>query len=275
MKGAQMPIRIEDDATYHGGEGVSKSGLWKLWSKTPYHFRFGAKKETTALDVGKAAHLAILQPELFEGAVIRGPADRRGNKWKEAQDFADFSKAILLTQDDYDQCLAIRELAATCAELDVLRGGEHIIETSAYHVDEETGVLVKTKPDVYSVQHKIIADIKNMADASFDAFRRDIPKFGYHMQEASYTDIWSNGSGYDVDGFLFVVMEKSDPPMLAVYELDAPAVAEGHAIYREALRRYAECERTNTWPGYPSGVQRIGLRDRWAYKMTTPPEGME
>lgn len=268
-----MPIKIETDEEYHGGEGVSKSGLWKLWSKTPYHYRFQKQKESDALEVGKASHIAILEPERFDGAVVRGPADRRGNKWKEAQDFATFSHAILLTEADYDMCLAIREVAAACTALDVMREGEHIIETSAYHVDEETGVLVKTRPDLYNVRHKLIADVKNMADASANAFSRDISKFGYHMQEASYTDIWSKGSGHDVDGFLFIVFEKSDPPMLAVYELDAPAVAEGHAIYRDALAKYAECAKADQWPGYPVDVQRIGLRNRWDYKLTEPPRG--
>lgn len=268
-----MPIKVETDEEYHAGEGVSKSGLWKLWTKTPYHFMYVEDEEKPHFTIGKAAHVAILEPETLESRVTRGPEDRRGNKWKEAQDFAAYSKTMLLTASDYDLALAIRDLAATSPELAAMRQSETIVETSAYHVDEETGVLVKTRPDMFNIDMRVICDIKNMADASADAFSGSIAKFGYHMQEALYSDVWARGSGHDVEAFFFVCFEKCTPPTLAVYELDEAAAREGHAIYRDALKRYAECERAGQWPAYPAGVQRIGLRNRWAYKMTTPPEG--
>lgn len=270
-----MPIKIESDEEYHAGEGVSKSGLWALWNKTPFHFKYGVREEKPAFDVGKAAHIAILEPERLEHSVTKGPKDRRGNKWQEAQDFATHANTILLTAGDFDTVMLIRDLAATCPQLDIMRDGGFITETSAYHVDEETGILVKTRVDLYNPKHKLICDIKNMADASPSAFSRDIAKFGYHMQEAHYSDVWEKGSGHEVDGFFFIVFEKSDPPMIAVYELDAAAVREGHALYRAALTKYKECEDAGEWPGYSPDVQRIGLRSRWDYKLTEPPEGSE
>ena len=203
-----------------------------------------------------------LEPERLETSVFKGPADRRGNKWKEAEDYANFAQMILLTEADYNMALLIRDLAATSEHLDIMRDEGPIVETSAYHVDEETGVLVKTRPDIYNPKHKIIADVKNMADGSADAFSRSVGQFGYHVQEAMYSDVWSKGSGYEVEAFFFICFEKSEPPMLSVFELDANAVAEGHAIYRAALAKYAECERTDAWPGYPNKVQKIGLRKR-------------
>lgn len=265
-----MPIKIEDDASYHAGEGVSKSGLWTLWSKTPFHYRYGVRESRPQFDVGKAAHIAILEPERLETSITRGPVDRRGNKWKEAQDFAEFHKTILLTEGDFEQVMLIRDLAATSSILDTMRDGGAIVETSAYHVDEETGVLVKTRPDMYNPKHKIICDIKNMADGSAGAFSRDVAKFGYHVQETMYSDVWEKGSGNEVEAFVFVVFEKSEPPMLAAYELDSDAAKEGHAIYRAALAKYAECLKADNWPGYPDEVQRIGLRSKWDFKMVEP-----
>ena len=265
-----MPIKIETDEEYHGGEGVSKSGLWEIQTKTPFHYKFGVKPERTALAAGTASHMAILEPHRIEGEVIKGPADRRGNKWKEAQDFAAFSGGILLTEGDFDTVLRIRDLSDSVPALRIMREGEVIVETSAYHVDEETGMLTKTRPDMFNVDKRLICDIKNMADASPAAFSRDTERFGYHMQEASYTDIWSKGSGYDVEAFFFVVFEKSDPPMVAVYELDANAVAEGHALYRSALAKYAECFNADHWPGYSEDVVPISLRGNFSYKLTTP-----
>lgn len=270
-----MPIVPQTDEEYHGGEGYSKSFLHKAWTKTPFHAKFGKRKETTALAVGKAAHIAILQPELLDTSVTRGPAARaNSNVWKEAQDFADHAGTILLKPEDHDTVMLIRDLAAMVPEIVLMQSGDQYTETAAYHTDEETGLLLKTKPDIYSIEHRIIGDVKNMADASYLAFQRDIGKYGYHMQHAVYEDVWTKGTTLPVDGFFFIVFEKSDPPMVACYELLPSAIREGYEQYRAAVELVAKCEETGEWPGYPSGIQKIGLR-RFDHKLTPAPEGPE
>lgn len=266
-----MPIIRNTDEDYHRSEGVSKTGLWSLYTKTPFHYRHVVRKPSQAFDIGKAAHIAILEPERLEAAVMRGPIDRRGNKWKEAQDEADHFGRLLLTEKDHDMALAIRDTAAANATIRQMQSGEFMNETSAYHVDEETGVTVKCRPDIYNATHRLIGDVKNMADGSAQAFMRDAGKFGYHVQDALYTDVWSKGAEMEVDGFFFIVFEKSDPPMVACYELDAPSVEEGYAVYRAALARYVECREANDWPGYPSDIQRIGIKP-WDYRVLPAPK---
>src|SRR5690606_11161753 len=146
----------ETDVEYHGGEGVSKSTLWKLETKSPFHARYVKQEHRPQFSFGHAAHIAILEPERLEASVIRGPVDRRGNKWIDAQNYADSIGAIVLVEKDYDNCMLIRDLADGIPELAVLRGGNHITETSAYVVDEETGLLKKTRPDFYSIDHRIM-----------------------------------------------------------------------------------------------------------------------
>lgn len=264
----------EPDHEYHSGPGVSRSTLWTLYDKTPYHARYGAQRESHAFAIGKAAHIAILEPHRLETCVMRGPEDRRGNKWRDALDEANAYNRILLTESDHDHALLIRDLADTVPELRVMRQGDALVESSAYHEDEETGILTKCRPDIYNRKHKLMADIKNMADGSPQAFQRDVGKYGYHLQHAMYSDVWAKSTGMDVDGFFFIVFEKSDPPLVAVYELKPSAVAEGYAIYRQALERYAECHRNDDWPGYQSGVSRIGLR-RWDHRLTEAPQDAE
>lgn len=264
-----MPIKVETDDEYHGGPGVSKTTLWTLHSKTPFHARYGARKESHAFDIGKAAHIAILEPHRLETSVMdSGMKDRtQRNAWRDRQDEADSRGAILLTSPQYEQALLIRDLADTVPELQIMRQGETYIETSAYHTDEETGELVKCRPDIYNKTHALMADVKNMNSAGPIAFQKSLGEYGYHVQHAMYSDVWARGTGLPVDAFFFIVFEKSEPPLVAVYELSPATVAEGHAIYRQALERYAECVRNNEWPGYGTGVQRVDLK-RWDYKLT-------
>jgi hypothetical protein len=265
-----MPIKIETDEEYHSGEGVSKSTLWKQETKTPYLARFGKKQDADHFAYGKAGHIAILEPETFEARVSRGPDVRRNTReWKLFEDFCNSAGTIPLKGEDYDNVLTIRDLADGLPAIEIMRNGTPIVETSAYHFDEETGVLVKTRPDMYN--HGIILDLKVMADASPFAFQRSVGKFGYHMQHALYSDVWEKGSEMPVDAFFFVVFEKSSPPQVAVYELTPASIAEGHARYRHALAKYAEYLATDNWPSYPLTTQKLGLR-KYDYRLTEPPE---
>lgn len=265
-----MTIIANSNDAYHESEGVSKSGLWTLYTKTPFHFRYVERKASNAFDLGAAAHTAILEPEEYEARYYRGPDDRRGNKWKEAQDFAAFSNMECLTSGDYDMALVLRDTAMTCIPLQLMLDGEAIRETSAYHVDKETGITVRCRPDIYNPKHKLIGDLKTTADASPAGFQKAVGSFGYHVQEAIYSPTWAQAGGGEVEGFFFIAVEKSEPPIVAVYELDAAAVAEGHAIYRKALAKYAECAAADHWPGYSDEVQPLSLR-RFDYRETEAP----
>lgn len=269
-----MVIKIQTDEEYHGGEGVSNSTLTKLINKSPFHSRYEAYKAQHHFDIGKAAHIAILEPERLEDAVMCGPIDRRGNKWKEAEDMAEHFGKILLVEKDYETALLIRDLSMTIPELELMRRDpDHMIETAAYHEDEETGMLTKCKPDFYSPSLSAILDIKNMADASPDGFRSSVGRFGYHMQDAMYSDVWAKGSGMQVDVFFFLVFEKSSPPCYAFYELTPSAKNEGYEMYRLALKKYAECHENNHWPAYGDGIRKLNLK-KWDYKATIPPADM-
>lgn len=267
-----MPIVQESDEEYHAStDSVSKSGLWELWTKTPFHYRYGKKEFKPQFSIGKAAHIAILEPERFEEAVCRGPATRRGNAWKDAEAFAAHAQMILLTESDFELALLMRDTADTIPQLQQMRRGNYIVERSAYHVDPETGVEVRCRPDQYNLDNKIILDLKSAASAAYPDFQRAVGQFGYHVQDAVYSDVWPNAGGGDVEGFFFLVIEKSEPPTFALYEIDAAAAKEGHAVYRAALEKYAQCAAKNEWPGYPTDIQTINLR-RWDYHLTEPPQ---
>ena len=270
-----MPLVNEPNEAYHASDPVSKTTLWTMWSKTPFHARFGVRKPTSATEFGSAAHLAVLEPDAFEARVYRGPDVRKNtNEWKRFEDMCAAHHAIGLKPDEYDLVIAIRDTAHTIEPLRIARSGQTLVEQSAYGTDPETGIAYKTRPDLFNVPHGIMLDLKNMASASAGAFQRDVGKFGYHVQRAMYPEVWENATGMAVEAFFFVVLEKSEPPTFACYELSPSAIAEGHAIYRSALSRYAECLRNDDWPGYPSGVQMIGLR-KYDYRLTPAPDGEE
>lgn len=266
---------IPNDA-YHAGPGISKSGLWTIHTATPAHYKFPPEREetsatTAAKDMGHACHVAILEPESFEAQIMRGPADRRGNNWKDAQAEANNTKRTLLTLSDYDTVLAIRDACHANARIySILTTGKREIEHSGYWIDEATGQLCRCRPDLYRADLGVIVDLKSTASAHPDAFARSVINYGYHAQEAHYSDGY-RALGRQVEGFLFLAWEKKSPLAFALYELPPSIVDEGRAIIRKALTTYDECARSDRWPAYGEEVQELSFK-RWSYTLTEAPE---
>ena len=259
---------------YHEGPGVSKSGLWTIESKSPAHYKFGKRETAQHFDFGEACHLAILQPNEFEKTVLRGPDDRRGNKWKDLVEACEISGKLLLTSGDYDKTLAIRDAVHADPWINsIVTSGEPIIEASGYFTDPVTGELCRVRPDLYRKDLRGILDVKSTASAHPDAFAKSVVNYGYHAQEAFYSDGWQS-LGMPVDWFAFLTFEKEEPFAFAVYELPPSIVDEGRALMRKALDTYAECKRNNHWPAYGEGVQELSFK-RWAYRATEAPSVLD
>ena len=261
---------------YHAGPGISKSGLWTISQKSPAHYKFGERKPNKVFDMGEACHHAILHPEEFETRVIRGPDDRRGNKWKDIVEActvegSDMFGKLLLTSGDYDTALAIRDTVHADPWINgIICGGKPMIEASGYFVDPATGELCRVRPDLYREDIGIHLDAKSSQSAHPDAFARAVVNYGYHAQEAFYSDGWQ-ALGKPVNGFVFLAFEKEPPYAFAIYELPPSIVDEGRALMRSALDTYADCKKRDQWPSYGEGVQELSFK-RWAYRATTAPE---
>lgn len=265
---------------YHAGPGISKSGLWTIHTKSPAHYKFPPQKDEdstqakAAKDFGTACHIAILEPADFEKRVFRGPADRRGNKWTDAEEFCRSEKKTLLIASAYDDVIAMRDAVHADAWINsVITGGKPEIEASGYWIDPATGELCRCRPDFYRADLKIMLDLKSTQSAHPDAFARAVDNYGYHAQEAHYSDGW-RALGREVDGYVILAWEKQSPYAFAVYELPPSIVEEGRAIIRRSLDRYSQCRKAKRWPSYGEGVQELSFK-RWHYRLTEAPNALD
>jgi hypothetical protein len=258
-------IQNLSNTDYHSGPGISKSGLWTIHSETPAHFIGNIRKETKAKTFGSAAHLAVLEPHLLERMYGCLPKGHNGTTvaGKAATRAVQERGQTPLKYEEYEGILKIRDnLHADPLIQKILKGA--VYEQSAYWVDEETGELCRCRPDIANRGMKILADVKTCTDASSFAFSKSIEDWGYHVQDPFYSDGWENAGGGDVDAFVFIAIESTAPYLFQVYELDVTDKDQGRMIYRQALRRYADCKRNGVWPGYPGGVKTI-TRPKWAH----------
>jgi len=249
---------------YHGGEGISKSGLWKLHTKSPAHYRAEVMEETDAMKFGTAAHMALLEPEKLERFYARLPDayDGRTKAGKDLLAAIEASGVVALKAAEFDAVLAIRDkLHAEPLIKKALAGAQ--FEYSAYWIDDVTGELCRCRPDAYNPGLRLMVDLKTTVDASPSAFPKSVANFGYHMQQAWYRDGWEAAGGGEVDAFVFIAVEKTAPFAYAIYDLNPTDEAIGRMLCREALDKYAACKRADDWPAYPTGVQSLSL-PAWA-----------
>lgn len=252
---------LEED--YHRSPGLSQSMLKLLGTEGgPAKVRYGIRHETRAQKLGRAAHLAILQPDLFDQRYRVTELTREGTKaWAEEEQAA--MGRTLLKRADYDKAWAMRDAVFRWSEVArELLTGTVAVEQSFYWHDVRTGVLCRGRADAVSQDYHVIIDLKSAEDASMGGFRRAVRTWGYHLQAAHYLDGWSLAGGWRPTDFLLIVAEKEPPYLTASYTIDPVDLDAGRDEIARMIDLYLECDASGEWPGYEPGLQQLSLSQR-------------
>lgn len=275
---ARVPIR-PDPGVYSGvpyseyetWDGINHSTL-KWFSRSPAHarqYRVKPPEPSAALALGSATHVAVLEPDRFADAYARGiKVDRRFKQGKDewARFVTENRNRIVLPPEEYDLCHRLKEAVwshETAADILRAPGGN---ELSTFWVDPETGTPCRSRLDALRLLYgwTFIVDLKTAVDASPAGFSRAAANYAYAEQAAMYLD---GLSALDPRArrFVHIAVEKDEPCVVAVYELDEQSIEEGRRAYRAHLGQYVECLKTNLWAGYGDGIIPLSL-PRWSFK---------
>jgi hypothetical protein len=267
---ADIPIE-----TYHSfGRYISSSGLCEF-KRSPAHYRAYLRKAFEPSDaqlIGTAVHQRLLEPEVFAQNHILGPEveDRRSKVWK---DFvaANPDRQVWRAKD-WERINRTADNIANHPRVKPLLVGAKI-EQSIFWIDAETGVPCRCRPDILFADG-LCPDIKTTKDASPESFQYAIRDYSYHMRLAFYIDGIAAVLGLKQDTGILIAAEKEDPYAVVPYVLEPDAkyrvdpIEQGRKEYRELLKRYAECERTNSWPSYTTDFVGISLPSGENYRIT-------
>jgi len=247
------------DSDYHQGPGLSKTDLGLLL-RSPAHYKGREeRKETAALILGSAVHMAVFQPEEFDKKYAVKPegmsfATKKGKDWRALHD-----DKIILAFEDAKVCENIK-LAVRLHPIasNLLSDGE--AEVSGYWYDPEAPeILCKLRADWINKSKGIILDFKTCQDAREHVFKRDAYNLGYHMQAAWYLYGVSQITRREHRDFYFIAVEKNSPYAVAVYKASDEMTTEGLKDCAKALGIYKRCVAGDNWPGYPEEITDLGL----------------
>lgn len=239
--------------TYQKIDRVNWSSLKHL-ARSPAHYRAVLTtpiEDTDAMRLGRATHLATLEPEKFAArwAVWEG-GRRYGKEWDAFR--KQHEGLEILKQDEHAEVLAMAEAARRDEYAGrYLRGGQAEVAVLWQH----EGVDCKARLD-FAADVGAIVDLKTCRDASPEAFGRSAWNLTYYGQAAFYVDGYRAATGKELP-YLIVAVESAAPYVVQTYVVPERVLDRGRALYRELLEKLAACRRTNHWPGYGQGPMEL------------------
>lgn len=217
---------INDENYYDDKRYVTNSMLSKLYQSPDKLAAYlsGQKDFNEAFAIGDAVHKGILEPHKLKMAVwdnsmlpspdqtLRANVNKEWlNKFKEKN-----TDSIILTSKEYNDVMGMIDSINRREEvMSEIRGAKY--ETIA--LKWINGVPCKAKADI--IQGSTIIDIKTTNNVELNDFKNSCIDYGYFRQAAFYLNM------FNASKFKFIVVEKSAPYRVAMYEMSIESINKG------------------------------------------------
>lgn len=247
------------DDYYHSTPGfISKSSLSVLNDSPFKFFNRVPMTQTPAMKMGTALHCAILEPEKFKQTYKLMPEVRV----KTLKAYKDAVKEnpemeVLNGSDASNLTGMIGAVMSNDAarELLSLYGW---CEVSGFHKDQGSGVNLRHRFDKLT-KCGIGIDLKKTQSVNPEEISKTIFKYGYHMQDALYSDAYKEITGHELNQFYFIFVEEKYPHQVAVVYLDDVSKQVGRDEYKNLLADYSFYSANPDKVNNNSGVDMVSL----------------
>jgi len=281
---------------YHSPEFPQASGsvLAAIHADCPAAWRYGEPKESACMAEGISAHVALLEPALFESKYARGidPADYpnalvtgkdlegfcrdsgiKGYSGKKKEELIDFIIGLGEKVEILD--IIERDHAAHCAENNIEVIPAKVFDTVKKMRDV---IFLNGYGDLLADGHTEMSLINEDSDLKcrFDF----VGSYGiqpvivdYKTTSSAHPELFGAQAHrmhywlkmalqrdlfvdyYGVEPRVILLAQSTKPPYLVqAYELTKDQIAVGREQYMEAHRLYNRCIESNAWPAYSGGI---------------------
>jgi len=237
--------------------------------RSPQHYRhalLAQHHDTDAMRIGRAVHIAALEPDRYRAEVAVWDGGRRaGKNWGAFQ--IDHADREIVTLAEHERIADIaRAVRSNADAARYLEHGRHEVtmlwEASEPETEALPGWRFDCKSRLDAMSPLAVIDLKSCRDGSPDGFGKAAWSMGYHCQGAYYVDANECVTGVRLP-YVLIAVESAPPHVVQVYVVPEAILELGRETYRACLRRLAECQRTNAWPGYYDSETFLTL-PRWA-----------
>lgn len=219
----------------------------------------GDRDESSRADLGSAAHARLLGGD--RAIVVVDAEDWRTKEARKQRDDAREAGLIPVLAKDEESITAMHGEARRV--LDTF--GEGTAEQTLLWQDSKSGVWCKSRPDWLSASRELVVDYKTASTADPGSWIASaLYSGGYDLQAALVLRGLEAILGEAQREFVFLVQEIDPPYLVSRIALGPDAIDLANRKVGAACRIWAECLRTNTWPGYD---ERIHWADSPAWRL--------
>jgi hypothetical protein len=237
---------------------------WKWAQNHPQevklHFDFGNAFELALLDKGNFEKgVAILQSTAWvakameEKPELKVPKNSACYKAEESK-FLAANEGKYIIPDVGDQSFEVVEYMLESCYRDstiqkLIKNTEY--QLSLFWTDEQTGVNLKTRPDICKRKKNVIVNLKTTNDGSPEAFSRELAKYDYPLQASiEMRGCVESGLMPQIDNYFWLVVEKVPPFNATLYEFEQGDMHYSSDELDYLLRRIQRAREENLYPGY-------------------------
>lgn len=204
--------------------------------------------DTKSKALGRLAHTLILEPHKLDSHYIASKyAEYRTNEAKAWRDSQQEKGLTIYTENDLATAKACAKSAINNGNFaDLLERLDTSVEGETEWIDEDSGLACHGRYDL--VADGEIWDVKLTKAIEPESFFKEVIKYQYHVKMAWYMD-GLNAQGYCVDTAGLMAIRNTAPHISVGYCLPASLLEEGRRVYKQLLKKLAECIEMDYWPG--------------------------
>jgi exodeoxyribonuclease VIII len=242
---------------YHQMPGLSSTGIGHMLL-SPAHY-MAAKNEDrgSEISLGSVAHAKILEPENFSSMIAMREKETSKDGKLANKIALDMGKLLVneATMETVNSMAAALDNYPKIKEM--LSQGES--ELSGFLPHPEFKFQLKIRPDKLHRAQRVIVDYKTIsAGMSSQSLERFFYFQGWHRQAAYYNHVARQLEGRELESY-YVFQEVKAPYGVRCFRINEAALEKGWEEVKPVFSRYAECLRTNVWPGYEETMSDLSL----------------
>lgn len=234
-----------------------RSGKMKKENKP--HFSFGNAFELALLDkVGFSESVAIAKDSEWVAKAMAekeysNPRNTSIYKAEVSKFEADAIGKYSIMDKGPESYEAITHMLESCYQDKVIQGliANTEYQLSIFWTDDQTGIKLKTRPDICKRKKNVVVNVKTTLDGSPFAFSRELAKYDYPLQAVvEMNGCIQSGLMTAVDNYFWLVVEKEPPYNATIYEFDQNDIKVCYDKLEFVLSQIKKAQEKNFYPGY-------------------------
>lgn len=262
------------------GPSISSSGLRQIFNESAAHYFVGspynperdpeANKPNKGMILGRAAHHLFLEQKGFAKTfVVRPDESPDGRAWNgnnnSCKDWIKRHEAAGLTILTAEQMAAVIGMAKSLRKEPLIQAGilNGKVEHSMIVREPQTGIWLKSRPDVIPNDAHDFVDLKTSAVIDDEDLQGVIGDFGYNMQGALIGMVNQLLTGKPMTSFNLIFVETTAPYCVRAVAVKSDALKDGEDQCRAALKLFKRCMETGDWigpMGHQTEMSHLGLK---------------